>query len=417
MNAKLWDNWKAWAIALPPAALLFILPFPGTVALRLLLLGIAFVTALLTWKRSAAPALPFKIVLALWAIIAAASVPGSFDPAYSLGEVKNEIGYTLMAFFAFYILADSTAQVRRIGTGLAAGMMVMVAGSLTMQSGQSLWVERSTERIWNEASFIGGSGVYATYLMTAAPVLLAALLGTKRYVAGGLAFAAILVAGYFTGQKIFILVAALQLAVLLWLLNRGGLLRLNRRWIIATVVVGVVVLGAMMQQILVSRAMTNNPLRDNFIGDVRVRQWPKIAGHIMEHPLTGAGFGRNAMQKAYPDLLVPDVPLFWHAHNVFLNYGLSMGLPGVLALLLVFGCLLRAFWTLARHGTPTQCLLGAAGVAMLAGIVARNMTNDFFMRDMSLLFWSLSGMLLGLGRRLDRGLDRSLGRLEERTSA
>jgi O-antigen ligase len=400
-------NWKAWTVALPPAALLFILPFPGTVALRLLLLSIAFVTAILTWKRRAAPPLPFKIVLALWAIIAAASVPGSFDPAYSLGEVKNEIGYTLMAFFAFYVLADSTAQVRRMGAGLAVGMVVMVAGSLTMQSGQSLWVVRSTERIWNEASFIGGSGVYATYLMTAAPVLLAALLGTKRFVAGALAFVAILIAGYFTGQKIFILVAALQLAVLLWLLNRGGLLRLNRKWIIASMVVGVVLLGSMMQQILVSRAMTNNPLRDNFIGDVRVRQWPKIAAHIMEHPLTGAGFGRNAMQKAAPELLTPDVPLFWHAHNVFLNYGLSMGLPGVLALLLVFGCLLRAFWKLARYGNDVQRVIGAAGVAMVAGIVARNLTNDFFMRDMSLLFWSLSGMLLGLGNRLARNEERT----------
>lgn len=410
-------DWKAWAIALPPAALLFILPFPGTVALRLLLLSIVFVTAILTWKRRAAPPLPFKIVLALWAIIAAVSVPGSFDPTYSLGEVKNEIGYTLMAFVAFYILADSTAQVRRIGAGLAAGMVVMVVGSLTMQSGQSLWVMRSTERIWNESTFIGGSGVYATYLMTAAPVLLAALLGTKRFVAGALAFVAILIAGYFTGQKIFILVAALQMALLLWLLNRGGLLRLNRKWIIASMVVGVVVLGAMMQQILVSRAMTNNPLRDNFIGDVRVRQWPKIVGHIMEHPFTGAGFGRNAMQKAYPDLLVPDVPLFWHAHNVFLNYGLSMGLPGVLALLLVFGCLLHAFWRLARHGTDLQRILGAAGVAMVAGVFARNLTNDFFMRDMSLLFWSLNGMLLGLGRRLDHGLARRQDRIEERTSA
>ena len=407
MNATLSTNWKAWAIALPPAALLFILPFPGTVALRLLLLSMAFVTAILTWKRSAPPALPCKIVLALWAIIAAASVPGSFDPAYSMGEVKNEIGYTLMAFVAFYILADSTAQVRRMGTGLAAGMIVMVVGALTMQSGQSLWVVRSTERIWNEATFIGGSGVYATYLMTAAPLLLAALLGTRRLVAAALAFVAILIAGYFTGQKIFILVAGLQLALLLWLLNRGGLLRLNRKWIIATIAIGVVVLGAMMQQILVSRAMTNNPLRDNFIGDVRVRQWPKIVDHIMEHPLTGAGFGRNAMQKATPELLTPDVPLFWHAHNVFLNYGLSMGLPGVLALLLVFGCLLRAFWKLARHGNEVQRVIGAAGVAMVAGVIARNLTNDFFMRDMSLLFWSLSGLLLGLGNRVGHNREQA----------
>lgn len=63
-HSALSTNWKAWGIALPPAALLFILPFPGTVALRLLLLSITFVTAILTWKRSAPPALPCKLVLA-----------------------------------------------------------------------------------------------------------------------------------------------------------------------------------------------------------------------------------------------------------------------------------------------------------------------------------------------------------------
>ena len=127
----------------------------------------------------------------------------------------------------------------------------------------------------------------------------------------------------------------------------------------------------------------------------------------MEHPLTGSGFGRNAMQKATPDLLTPDVPLFWHAHNVFLNYGISMGLPGVLALLLVFGCLLRAFWKLARHGNDVQRVIGAAGVAMVAGVIARNLTNDFFMRDMSLLFWSLSGLLLGLGNRVGHNREQA----------
>lgn len=407
MNADRSVNWKAWSIALPPAALLFILPFPGTVALRLLLLSIAFVTAMLTWRRSAPPPVPFKIVLALWAIIAAASVPGSFDPAYSLGEVKNEIGYTLMAFVAFYILADSTAQVRRMGAGLAAGMAVMVVGAFALQSGQHLRVVQAGERIWNETKFIGGSGVYATYLMTAAPLLLAALLGAKRFVVAAVAFVAILIAGYLTGQKIFILVAGLQLALLLWLLNRSSLIGLNRKWILATVAIGVVVLGAMLAQILINRAMTENPFRDNLIGDVRVRQWPKIAAHIMEHPLTGAGFGRNAMQKAAPELLTPDVPLFWHAHNVFLNYGISMGLPGVLALLLVFGCLLHAFWRLARHGNEVQRAIGAAGVAMVAGVIARNLTNDFFMRDMSLLFWSLSGLLLGLGNRVGHNREQA----------
>ena len=36
---------------------------------------------------------------------------------------------------------------------------------------------------------------------------------------------------------------------------------------------------------------------------------------------------------------------------------------------------------------------------MVAGVFARNMTNDFFVRDGALLFWSLAGMLFGYALR------------------
>ena len=151
---------------------------------------------------------------------------------------------------------------------------------------------------------------------------------------------------------------------------------------------------------MTKRAATDNPLRDNVIQDIRIRNWPKIADRILEQPLYGKGFGRNAMSKAYPDLIPPESSEIWHAHNVFLNYGLSMGVPGMLALLILFACLLRKYWFLASNGSTLQRSIGIAGIAMVAGVVTRNLTNDFFMRDMSLLFWSLNGLLLGLGYRL-----------------
>ena len=36
---------------------------------------------------------------------------------------------------------------------------------------------------------------------------------------------------------------------------------------------------------------------------------------------------------------------------------------------------------------------------MVAGVVARNMTNDFFVRDGALLFWALAGTLFGYALR------------------
>ena len=402
MNTMGWKaSWKAWCMAAAPAALLAILPFPGTVALRLTLLAITVVTAAVMWRRLAPPPLPCKlptgllIAMALWAGVALLSVPWSFDPRYSLGEVKNEIGYTLLAFVGFYVQALDTTQARRMLAGLGAGAVIMLGGAFILQHGQ---------RIWAEDAFIGGSGAFASYLATVLPVAVAPLMAGRRQVAMWVVLGLLLVAGYLSGQKIFIAVAALQLLAMFWLLGRGGLIRFSRGQAAVLSLAGVILAGAMLTQMLLNRANNYGPLHENIVQDVRLRQWPKVAEQVMLHPLVGSGFGRDAMRRTYPELIPPDVPLFWHAHNVFLNYGLSMGLPGIIALLLVFGSLMREFWRLcppAQAGVPlAQRVVGAAGFAMVVGVVARNVTNDMFVRDSSLLFWALAGLLLGWGRRL-----------------
>jgi O-antigen ligase len=127
--------------------------------------------------------------------------------------------------------------------------------------------------------------------------------------------------------------------------------------------------------------------------------WPKVIGRIMEHPLTGAGFGRGVMNKAYPDLIPRENRQLWHAHNVVLDYGLAMGIPGMLVLLMVFGALLREYVRLWQSEDQGLKMIGACGMVLVLGVFARNMVNDMFVRDAALLFWALNGMLLGFGRR------------------
>jgi hypothetical protein len=67
--------------------------------------------------------------------------------------------------------------------------------------------------------------------------------------------------------------------------------------------------------------------------------------------------------------------------------------------LALFGSLAWRFWRLARRGEPLARLAGLAGTGMVAGVLARNMANDFFVRDEALLFWALAGMLFGYALR------------------
>ena len=103
------------------------------------------------------------------------------------------------------------------------------------------------------------------------------------------------------------------------------------------------------------------------------------------------------MKNAYPEIRPKDFTAVWHPHNTFLNYGVAMGLPGMLLLILVFFVLLRSFWRLSRVQDRVIAMAGICGVLLVVGVVTRNLANDFFQRDLALLFWAIAGMLLGYG--------------------
>ena len=76
-----------------------------------------------------------------------------------------------------------------------------------------------------------------------------------------------------------------------------------------------------------------------------------------------------------------------------------MGVPGMMAILLLFGALLREYVRFWRSGDRRLMMIGACGIVLLLGVFLRHMVNDIFVRDHALLFWAINGMLLGIGCR------------------
>jgi O-antigen ligase len=140
-------------------------------------------------------------------------------------------------------------------------------------------------------------------------------------------------------------------------------------------------------------------LAREFAGGLPLPEDPRARPYevVMEQPLVGAGFGRESMKKAYPDLVPADPPmsLMWHPHNVLLNYGVAMGVPGVVVLLLLLTGFAVTYGQQLRSANEQDRLIAAAGIILITGVVVRNMTNDLFLRDGALLFWALNGALLG----------------------
>lgn len=379
-----------WSVA-AAMVLLFVLPFPGTVALRLLSLLAVAVAAAYAWRALAVPPLPFKGAIGFWVLVALVSVLYATDPAYSLGEIKSEVGYSMLAFVAFFALTRDEARLRLLCTAVAAGLAVIVLAAILTYGWKGAW----ELGVW-----YGEAPPTTHYLLIAAP---AAALGCYLWMPRHLSRALVLIASavyvvaILTGQRAVWLGLGVQaLVAAIWLARAGRRagLRIPR---VAAVVVSICLLSGGLYATELFRTSTEPwaAMERN----QRIPVWKGVVQRIAEQPLTGAGFGRKALLKAHPDLIPAQDPLYWHAHNIVLNYGLSAGIPGMLAIVLLFAAIGRRFWAMALGDDETLRVVGLAGAAIVAGIFARNLFNDFFVRDGAMLFWALSGALLGFAAR------------------
>lgn len=380
---------------LPFALFLAILPFPGTVALRLLCLVAAAAVALfLWWRQSAArPTIPCKPVLILWISLAALSVAYSAIPGYSLGEFKNEIGYTMLAFLSFLVIARNRETVERLLVALAAGFAIIGVWAACAWAANGF--------IWVTDGRYGGIAVFSTYIVTVAPALFCLACAASRpwlrraaWVLLGLAF---LLALMTLQRAVWPALLAEAAVIGLWRCRkgmRGGL-------IMAAIALVVIAASFYATSSWRSEAPTGmeESVEESLAGDTRLAAWRGIVAKIAEHPWAGAGFGRGTMGRVYPEL-IPENKMISHPHNVFLNYGIAMGVPGILALAALFFCLARTFWQQVGREQEDLAIHGVCGVALIVGVVTRNQFNDLFIRDMALLYWALIGIFLGQAARL-----------------
>lgn len=381
---------KASLPLLPFALFLIILPFPGTVAARLLLLLICFCIASWQWWRHPGlrATIPCKPVLAAWIVVCAASMFYAFDPGYSLGELKNELGYTMMAFFAFFAIAHDRANA--VWLLRASGLGLVIIG------GWAIIALVTNGFAWNEGGGHGGIGIFATYVITVVcgQFWLAGQDPSPAFRRLALALCVFAIAlAALTMQRAVWPVIAFQSLLALFVASRAGLIALDRRMLLLAIgcVAMVAIAGLLANQRVRYGDAPNEQVQLG--NDVRLKYWPEVVARIAEHPLTGTGFGRGVIRKAYPDLTPVEAPALWHAHNVFLNYGLQAGIPGVLALAALFAGFGILFW---HASTGPQAWAGIAGLLLVGGVVLRNQANDFFVRDMSLMFWALTGLFARL---------------------
>lgn len=387
-------------LALWPAAIfLFTLPFTHSVALRLTSLAIAAAIVFLDWRTRPAPPIPCKLPLLIWAGMALLSLSWAIDPEYTLGEIKNEVGYAMLCFFTFYGLTHGEREWRLWNRVLMAGFLAVSASAISAHLIAGKWVTEGLH---------GGVGDYSTYLILILPFI---LLAAVRNPPAGFTFNPVwlllpilLAGGQLTLNRTFwpALLAVSAVFILLYRF-RARPFRISRQILGVVMLLGILTVTPFIETVKDKSATsgTNAEILTQAIQqDPRIPLWTFVAKHVSEHPFTGAGFGRGALRQTLTSHF--DDYHLWHAHNLFLNYALQMGAGGLLAILLLFWALAREFWLLYRSSSREASLIGIAGLALLSGVIVKNMTDDFHVRHLALLFWAMAGISLGYGRRLLR---------------
>jgi Lipid A core - O-antigen ligase and related enzymes len=139
---------------------------------------------------------------------------------------------------------------------------------------------------------------------------------------------------------------------------------------------------------------------ESFSFDERPLIWATATRAFVERPLLGHGYGREIVAaRLRADLAkAGQATPYNHGHNVFLDAAIQMGVVGLAAFAALVACLAWAFAEARRKAGGAA--LSIAGLALVTGYFAKNLTDDFFFRPNSLVFWAISGMLLGLAARL-----------------
>lgn len=98
----------------------------------------------------------------------------------------------------------------------------------------------------------------------------------------------------------------------------------------------------------------------------RVELWKRAVRVIQDHPFTGVGFGAisRVVHARYPTFLLAAGSNFVHVHNLFLEVGLDLGLPGLAAFLWLLIALGRMSWQVWRDAVSPAYQALAAGLSL-----------------------------------------------------
>lgn len=311
----------------------------------------------------------------------------------------------ILLFYSLVNWASSPARLRWVGRGLALVGVGLAGFALVSVRWNEYKLPFIPDAVYRNFPRLVSDDVHPNVMGGALVILLALVLGQ------------LLFGGREQGRRQnrlenagLLLAALAMLVVLLLTKSRGawmglaaalgvlGMLRWRRGWL--ALGLGAAGLGVWIASIGWKPFLELLTANEAISGlDGRIEIWSRGLYLVRDFPLTGAGMGAYGplVDRLYPFFLEPpgSIP---HAHNIFLQVAVDLGLPGLLAWLAAFGgvvvCSVRV-WRYGRGGSHRWMWgLGAGLLASLAAVAVHGLTDAIVwtMVRSAPLLWAIWGL-------------------------
>lgn len=373
-------------LVLIPVAVLPVRIGPVQVAPTEMLLGLT----LLIWmarrlagaRDEPASAVRSEWPVALFLVAALLSLLVTEYPRESLRELRSLIVEPVALYLLLLSAPLSLGRLRWAITGMVLTMLGIAVYALALGfSGRGAVEAEGVNRL---LGIYPSPNHFALMLGRLIPFALAALWqpGKARILAAFavLLLSATLVATFSVGGWVG---SAVGVLATVWIL--AG----TRRAFIGVAIVGLLA-AASLPIVRVERVVSHlDPARGTSF--IRVQLWTASLAMIRDHPVLGIGLD-NFLYRYQQEYLPAEAamePNLSHPHNWVLNFWLSLGLPGLVA---VLGLLIRfagkTRQTLREHGDlEARILLAGAVGSLMDFLVHGSLDNSYFLPDMALIFW------------------------------
>ncbi len=340
---------------------------------------------------------PFDIAVILFVILSAASIWGSPNRDFSFYNYYHLMGRYVLLYYLVINNIQSSGQVRRlIGTVLISAAVVAAYGFYQYIHGIDIsafeWVdgEQFPDLKVRVFSTLKNPNLLAAFLVVI--MALATGLGLNNrhsrekmvYFGLVLAMGVCLALTYSRGAWISVLAVIAVFGVL------------NSRkvfWLLALLPVMIVLVG---HEVFLERLLSiMNPTDTS--STLRLALWESTVAMIADNPWLGIGWG--AYWLVYPeyDFFVLDAGTkIFHAHNMYLHIAAEIGIPGLIAFLVILvGHAYKAFRLVQKAAERwTRGLMLGVFAALLAIAVSGFTDYVLFSIQMGMVFWLLNALVV-----------------------